>query len=62
MYAAMGFVLLGAKNEFEVGVVNELSVLQPLKFCCSYDAKVLLTMHIFKGNTQCHTGNYIEGS
>ena len=32
--AAMGFCSKGLKNEFETAVVNELSVLEPLKFYC----------------------------
>ena len=30
----MGVVSKGFKNEFETAVVNEPSVLEPLKFCC----------------------------
>ena len=30
--AVMGFFSKGLKNEFETAVVNELSVLEPLKF------------------------------
>ena len=34
--AAMGFFSYGLKNEFEVAVVNEPSVFEPLKFYCIY--------------------------
>ena len=33
--AAMGFFPKGIKNEFEIAVVNELSVFAPLKVNCS---------------------------
>ena len=33
--AAMGFFSKGLKNEFEIAVVNELSVFEPLKFYCT---------------------------
>ena len=36
---AMGFRCKGLKNEFEIAVVNEPSVFEPLKFCCSQDSK-----------------------
>ena len=32
--ATMGFVPRGIKNEFEIAVVNEPSVFEPLKFYC----------------------------
>ena len=32
--AAMGLFSKGLKNEFEIAVVNELSVFDPLKFYC----------------------------
>ena len=32
--AAMGFFSKGLKSEFETAVVNEASVLEPLKFYC----------------------------
>ena len=34
--AAMGFFSLGLKNKFETAMVNEPSVLEPLKFYCTY--------------------------
>ena len=34
--AAMGFCAKGLKNEFETAVVNEPSVLEPLKFYCTH--------------------------
>ena len=34
-YPAMGFFLKGLQNEFEIAVVNEPSVFEPLKFYCS---------------------------
>ena len=34
--AAMGFFSKGLKNEFETAVVNEPSVFEPLKFCCTF--------------------------
>ena len=34
MSAAMGFFPKGLKNDFETAVVNEPSVLEPLKFYC----------------------------
>ena len=34
--AAMGFFSKGPKNWFEIAVVNELSVFEPLKFYCIY--------------------------
>ena len=37
--AAMGF-FLGTKNEFEIAVVNEPSVFEPLKFYCTMPATV----------------------
>ena len=40
--AAMGFFSKGPKNEFEKAVVNEPSVLEPLKFYCS-----LFILYIF---------------
>ena len=33
-YAAWLFFSKGLKNEFEIAVVNELSVFEPLKFYC----------------------------
>ena len=33
--AVMGFFSWGLKNEFETAVVNEPSVFELLKFCCS---------------------------
>ena len=33
--AAIGFCSKGLKNEFEIAVVNEPSVFEPLKFCCT---------------------------
>ena len=30
-----GICSMGPKNEFEPAMVNELSVLEPLKFCCN---------------------------
>ena len=35
MSAAMGFFTKGLKNEFEIDVVNEPSVFEPLKFYCT---------------------------
>ena len=35
MSAAMGFFPWGLKNEFEIAVVNEPSVFEPLKFYCT---------------------------
>ena len=35
MSAAMGFFSYGLKNEFATDVVNEPSVLEPLKFYCT---------------------------
>ena len=34
--AAMGVVSKGLKNEFEIAVVNEPSVFEPLKFYCRW--------------------------
>ena len=34
MSAAIGFFCKGLKNKFEIAVVNEPSVLEPLKFYC----------------------------
>ena len=34
--AAMGFCSKGLKSEFEIAVVNERSVFEPLKFYCTY--------------------------
>ena len=34
--AAMGFFSKGLKNEFEKAMVNEPSVLEPLKFYCTH--------------------------
>ena len=34
MSAAMGLFCKGLKNEFEIAVVNEPSVVEPLKFYC----------------------------
>ena len=34
--AAMGFFSDGLNNEFEVAVVNEASVFEPLKFYCNF--------------------------
>ena len=34
MSAAMGFFTMGLKNVFEIAVVNEPSVFEPLKFYC----------------------------
>ena len=34
--AAIGFFPKGLKNEFEIAVVNEPSVVQPLKVYCIY--------------------------
>ena len=33
--AAMGFCSKGLKNEFEIAVVSETSVFEPLKFYCT---------------------------
>ena len=33
----MGFFSKGLKNEFEIAVLNEPSVFEPLKFCCIYN-------------------------
>ena len=38
-FAAMGFLYQGLKNEFETAVVNEPSVLEPLKFYCIWRRK-----------------------
>ena len=35
-YVAMGFFSNGLKNEFEIAVVNEPSVFEPLKVYCIY--------------------------
>ena len=34
--AAMGFFFKGQKNEFETAVIDEPSVVEPLKFYCSF--------------------------
>ena len=40
--AAMGFFSKGLKNEFKIAVVNEPSVLEPLKFYCTYVSTLIL--------------------
>ena len=34
--ASMGLFSYGLKNEFETAIVNEPSVFEPLKFCCTF--------------------------
>ena len=40
MSEAMGYFSYGLKNEFEIAVVNEPSVFEPLKFYCTHFSDV----------------------
>ena len=42
MSADLGFLLLGTQEEFEIAVVNELSVFEPLRFYCNVFCIALL--------------------
>ena len=45
MSAAMGFFTMGLKNVFEIAVVNEPSVFEPLKFYCISIVVTVGAMH-----------------
>ena len=44
--AAIGFFSKGLKNEFEIAVVNEPSVVEPLKFYCRILSSENMSIHI----------------
>ena len=45
MSATMGFFGKGLKNDFEIAVVNELSVFEPLKFYCKKFSHISWRFH-----------------
>ena len=62
MSAAMGFFPEGLKNEFEIAVVNEPSVFEPLKFYCTIIILDAAVCSIFLQNLLCNMGIFLSFS
>ena len=59
MSAAMGFFPKGLKKEFEIAVVNEPSVFEPLKFYCIYHPLLILILTLLHINRRYKTESAI---